>query len=100
MMKAKEALSLGVVDRVFEPVDFLEKSFGFAARILSGSESITRQDFSKDDEGYKRAIQQGQAMMKKKYGGGDVAAPIKALELIKAAQHSTLSQGFDAEDET
>ncbi|MBM3719480.1 MAG: 3-hydroxyacyl-CoA dehydrogenase [Actinobacteria bacterium] len=100
MMKAKDALSLGVVDRVFEPVDFLEKSFGFAAQILSGSETITRSDFSKEDEVYKGAIEQGHAMMKKKYGGADVAAPLKALELIKAAQHATLSQGFDAEDET
>jgi enoyl-CoA hydratase/carnithine racemase len=91
MMKAKDALALGVVDRVFEPVDFLEKSFGFAARILAGSESITRSDFSKDDEAYKRAIEQGHAMMKKKYGGADVASPLKALELIKATPKMRLS---------
>ena len=30
MMKAKDALALGVVDAVFEPADFLEKSISFA----------------------------------------------------------------------
>jgi enoyl-CoA hydratase/carnithine racemase len=37
MMKAKDALSLGVVDAVYEPADFLEKSVAFTASVLSGS---------------------------------------------------------------
>ncbi len=100
MMKAKDALSLGVVDRVFEPVDFLEKSLSFAAAILSGKETIKRQDFSSDSAAWQRAIESGHALMRKKYGGAEVAAPMKALELIKAAEKNTLSQGFNAEDET
>ena len=35
MMKAKDALSLGVVDAVYEPADFLERSVSFAAKVLS-----------------------------------------------------------------
>ena len=37
MMKAKDALSLGLVDAVYEPADFLEHSMAFAASILSGA---------------------------------------------------------------
>ena len=48
MMKAKDAQGLGVVDAVFEPADFLEKSIAFAARIVSGKEKIERKDYSTD----------------------------------------------------
>ena len=45
MMKAKDALTLGVVDAVFEPADFLEKSLQFAAAIISGKNKIERKDY-------------------------------------------------------
>jgi 3-hydroxyacyl-CoA dehydrogenase/enoyl-CoA hydratase/carnithine racemase len=99
MMKAKEALALGVVDAVFEPADFLEKSCAFAADILSGKKKIERVDHSKDAESWQRAIAIGKAAVAKKYGGAEVAAPLRALELIAAAKSNTLDQGFDAEDE-
>ena len=35
MMKSKDALGLGIVDAVYAPADFLEKSVAFAASILS-----------------------------------------------------------------
>ena len=40
MLKAKDALSLGVVDAVYEPADFLEHSVKFAADILSGKKNF------------------------------------------------------------
>jgi 3-hydroxyacyl-CoA dehydrogenase/enoyl-CoA hydratase/carnithine racemase len=72
MMKAKDALALGVVDAVFDPADFLENSCAFAASILAGS---------------------------KKIGGADIASPRKALELIAAAKSCNNGEGFDAEDQ-
>ena len=99
MMKAKEALALGLVDAVFEPADFLEKSCAFAAELLSGKRKIERVDHSKDDSAWERAIATGKGAVAKKYGGAEVAAPFKALELIAAAKTNTLDQGFDAEDE-
>jgi enoyl-CoA hydratase/carnithine racemase len=48
MMKAKEALKLGVVDAVFEPADFLERSIAFAVGILNGTTKIERADYSND----------------------------------------------------
>lgn len=99
MMKAKDALGLGVVDAVYEPADFLEHSVKFAADVISGKKKIDRTDFSKDSAGFEKAIATGKAAIAKKYGGAEIAAPLKALELIAAAQSNTFSQGFDAEDQ-
>jgi 3-hydroxyacyl-CoA dehydrogenase/enoyl-CoA hydratase/carnithine racemase len=99
MMKAKDALGLGVVDAVYEPADFLEHSIKFAAEIISGKKKIERSDFSKDSAGFEKAIATGKAAVAKKYGGAEIASPLKALELIAAAQTNTYSQGFDAEDQ-
>ena len=99
MMKAKDALGLGVVDAVYEPADFLENSIKFAAQVISGAKKIERNDYSKDSDGFAKAIATGRAAVAKKYGGAEITAPLKALELIKAAQTNTYSQGFDAEDQ-
>jgi 3-hydroxyacyl-CoA dehydrogenase/enoyl-CoA hydratase/carnithine racemase len=98
MMKAKDALALGVVDAVFEPADFLEKSVAFAASILSGATKIDRKDHSQDPA-WDAALATGKAAALKKFGGADIASPRKALELIAAARTNTRSQGFDAEDQ-
>jgi len=98
MMKAKDALALGVVDAVFEPADFLEKSVAFAASVLSGATKIERKDFS-NDPAWDAALAVGKAAALKKFGGADIASPRKALELIAAARTCTNGEGFDAEDQ-
>ena len=99
MMKSKDALALGVVDAVFEPADFLEKSVAFAASVLSGSTKIERKDYSADPA-WDAALAAGRAAALKKYGGAEIASPMKALELIAAAKSNSRGQGFDAEDAT
>ena len=99
MMKAKEALELGVVDAVFEPADFLERSCALAAGILSGSKKIERIDYTKDEASWEKAQSMGRAIVAKKYGGADIEPSRRALELIAAARTNTADQGFDAEDE-
>ena len=98
MMKSKDALALGVVDAVYEPADFLEKSVSFAARVLSGAEKIERKDYSADPA-WDGALAAGRATALKKFGGAELASPTKALELIKAAKTNTRGAGFDAEDQ-
>ncbi len=101
MMKSKDALSLGVVDAVYAPADFLENSVLFVAQVLSGKKVIERKDFTNQsfDEEWKSALSIGRAAMLKKYGGAELPSPTKALELIEAARSNTLSTGFDAEDQ-
>ena len=98
MMKAKDALNLGVVDAVFDPADFIERSIGFAVSVLNGSHSIERKDYSRDPA-WESALATGKAAALKKYGGAVMTSPMKALELIAAAQTNTRGAGFDAEDQ-
>ena len=98
MMKAKDALALGVVDAVYEPADFLERSVAFAANVLSGKNKIERKDYSKDPA-WDSALATGKAASLKKYGGAEIASPMRALELIAAARTNTRGAGFDAEDQ-
>jgi 3-hydroxyacyl-CoA dehydrogenase/enoyl-CoA hydratase/carnithine racemase len=98
MMKAKDALALGVVDAIYEPADFLEKSVAFAAAILSGKRRIERKDYS-TDPAWESALAAGRQAALKKYGGAEIASPTAALTLIAAAQHNTKTAGFDAEDQ-
>jgi 3-hydroxyacyl-CoA dehydrogenase/enoyl-CoA hydratase/carnithine racemase len=97
MMKAKDALALGVVDAVYEPADFLEKSVAFAAGVLNGSVKVERKDYS-SDPAWDSALAAGRAAALKKFGGAELASPTKALELIAAAKSNTRGAGFDAED--
>ncbi len=99
MMKAKDALALGVVDAVYEPADFLERSVSFAANVLSGKNKIERKDYS-SDPAWDSALATGKAAALKKYGGAEIASPMRALELIAAARTNTRGAGFDAEDQT
>ena len=98
MMKAKDALALGVVDAVYEPADFLEKSAAFAARILNGAQKIERKDYSADPA-WDAALAAGRATALKKFGGAELASPTNALELIAAAKTNSRGAGFDAEDQ-
>ena len=97
MMKAKDALGLGVVDAVYEPSDFLEHSVKFVADVLNGKKKIERKDFSKDSAGFEKAIATGKAAVAKKYSGAQIASPLAALELVKAAQTNCVRDGYVAE---
>jgi 3-hydroxyacyl-CoA dehydrogenase/enoyl-CoA hydratase/carnithine racemase len=98
MMKAKDALALGVVDAVYQPADFLERSVGYAADVLSGKVAVERKDYSTDPS-WDSVLATGKAAALKKYGGAEIASPMRALELIAASKTASLSSGFDAEDQ-
>ena len=98
MMKAKDALKLGVVDAVFDPSDFLERSIAFTVSVLSGATKIERKDY-RDDADWDTALATGRSAALKKFGGAEIASPQRALELIAAARTNTRSEGFDAEDQ-
>ena len=98
MLKANDALALGVTDAVFAPADFLENSVRFAAQVLSGAKKITRPDHTADVAQWEGAINTGKAAVAKKYGGAPISAPAMALELITASRTNSLSEGFDAEE--
>ena len=98
MLKAHEALELGVVDAVYLPADFLEKSLSFAAEILSGTKKIERSNHLNDESAWKAAAEIGAAAKRKKYGDANVDAPRLALKLMAEARSATRDSGFAAED--
>jgi len=98
MLKAKEALALGVVDDVYAPADFLEKSIYFAVSILNGSRKIERTDH-RNDPAWDLALATGRAIALKKFGGAEIASPMRGLALIADARTSSRGAGFDAEDQ-
>jgi 3-hydroxyacyl-CoA dehydrogenase/enoyl-CoA hydratase/carnithine racemase len=100
MLTGLEALEIGIADEAFSPADFLEHSAAFVAQILSGKKTISRKDHTTNSENWNRAIATGTAAALKKYGGAQIAAPTRALELVAASRTSTRDQGFEAENQT
>src|ERR1700729_4450118 len=42
MLRGPEAFELGIADAMFQPADFLEESLRWAARVLTGAETVSR----------------------------------------------------------
>lgn len=98
MLKAKEALELGIADEIYQPVDFLERSVQFVADVLNGKKKIDRKDHSNDPD-WDSALAAGRAAINKKYNGAKVKNAEYALELIKESKSNTIEQGLKREVE-
>ena len=98
MLKAKEALALGMADEMYEPVDFLEKSVAFVAAVLNGTKKIERKDHSNDPD-WDSALAAGRAAINKKYNGAKVKNAEYALELIAESKTNTIEEGLKREVE-
>jgi 3-hydroxyacyl-CoA dehydrogenase len=98
MLKAKEALALGMADEMYEPVDFLEKSVAFVADVLTAKKSFPRADHSNDAD-WDTALAAGRAAIDKKYNGAKVRNAEYALQLITEAKTNTIEQGLAREVE-
>ena len=98
MLKAKEAVALGMADEIYEPADFLERSVKFVADVLTGKKKIERKDHSNDPD-WDSALAAGRAAITKKYNGAKVKNAEYALELIGNAKSNTIEQGLAREVE-
>jgi len=91
LLKAEEAVELGIADKLLEPVEFVDESLAFAASL-----SIEREapDWSELD-----------AVVRKTRARVDDAvheatrAPYVALDLIAGARDWTIEEGYAAEEE-
>jgi 3-hydroxyacyl-CoA dehydrogenase/enoyl-CoA hydratase/carnithine racemase len=98
MMKGTEAYQLGLADAMFEPVDFLEESLAWAARVVSGETTVTRPEVDRDEAAWDAAIARAKGLADVKTARR-AKSPYAALDLIAAARTATREQGFAAEDE-
>jgi 3-hydroxyacyl-CoA dehydrogenase/enoyl-CoA hydratase/carnithine racemase len=91
LLKAQEAFELGIVDKLLDPVEFLDESLAFA-RDLSIERS--EPDWSEVETVLRRARSRVDDAVH-----GATRAPYVALDLIAGAQHWSLEEGYAAEED-
>jgi 3-hydroxyacyl-CoA dehydrogenase/enoyl-CoA hydratase/carnithine racemase len=95
MLRGAQAYSLGIADAMFEPADFLAESLRWAALVLTGSVSVTREPGPGD---WDQAVSAARLFADGKLHGA-APAPYRAIDLVAAARGRTRDEGFAAEDE-
>src|SRR6185437_7784687 len=112
MLRGPEAFALGIADAMFEPADFLEESLRWAARVLGGTETVTRWAGSPAaslglepapagdaaQAEWDAAVAGARFLVDGKLHGA-APAPYRALDLVAAARTASRDEAFAAEDD-
>nr|WP_245867203.1 3-hydroxyacyl-CoA dehydrogenase NAD-binding domain-containing protein [Serinibacter salmoneus] len=96
-LSAPDVARLGLVDAVFEPADFLERSIAWTAAVLRGEITPTRpepESRASTDAAFAVARAQLDAVV-----GTSRPAPHRALDLMERARDRSVAESFVAEDE-
>jgi 3-hydroxyacyl-CoA dehydrogenase/enoyl-CoA hydratase/carnithine racemase len=96
MLRAVQAHQVGISDALFEPADFLERSFAWAASVLRGETAVTRPEI--DRASWSGVVEFARAMLDEKLHGA-MPAPYRALDLLTLAKDDSFATGTAAEDE-
>ena len=96
LLQAVEAFELGIVDRLFDPVEFLDESLQFARDLASNSVSPAREEPDWSD--VETVLRKARSRVDDAVHGA-TRAPYVALDLIAGAQHWTLEEGYAAEED-
>jgi 3-hydroxyacyl-CoA dehydrogenase/enoyl-CoA hydratase/carnithine racemase len=95
LLSAPEALELGLVDRVLEPVEFVDESLTFAVEIVgAGGIERAEPDWSELDTLLRKARSRVDDAVH-----GATRAPYVALDLIAGAKEWTIDEGYRAEED-
>ncbi|MBU4173466.1 MAG: enoyl-CoA hydratase/isomerase family protein [Actinobacteria bacterium] len=96
MMNGKKGFELGLGERLFEPVEFMDESIEFLADIITGEVTIKREkpDYSNIDQ----LIDTARGLVTARVHSGAIA-PYRALDLIKGSAEWSLDEGFAQEDQ-
>lgn len=100
ILKAPEALSLGIADVMFGPARFLEESLKWADSVLSGHKPERPHQPGKIEKlaKWQMAVKIARKMVEDKLG--DVpASPFAALDLLEAARKNDREAAFAREDD-
>ncbi|MGW9403628.1 3-hydroxyacyl-CoA dehydrogenase NAD-binding domain-containing protein [Arthrobacter sp. NPDC055585] len=93
------AYKLGIADALFEPADFLEQSLAWAARVITGAETVTRPnavDPSVVGDRWDAAVAAGRAFVEARTSNA-APAPAKVLDILEAGKDWTREQSREAE---
>ena len=100
-LKAQDAFDLGIADRIFPSVNFLEDSIRFADGVLSGTEKVERKHAPGKLERLAKwdiAIKIARDTVSSRLGTVP-ASPFAALDLLKAAKSGSKEECFALEDD-
>ena len=97
MLRAAQALELGIADVMFEPADFLVQSLRWASSVLSEEFQVPRKTLASAED-WSAAAREARFFADGKVHGA-APAPYRAIELIEAARERSRDEGFAAEDE-
>ena len=86
-LKGRQAFELGLADACFSGADYLEQSLLWAARVLTGAETVQRPEVDRGDA-WDAAVARGRGIADSKTGGASPAA-YRAVELIEGALAKT-----------
>jgi 3-hydroxyacyl-CoA dehydrogenase len=95
MINGDKAFEIGLADRLFDAVEFLDDSIRFLEGIIDGSEKVERGAVDTGD--LKPLIQKAREFIDSKVHGAAIA-PYRALQLIEGAFTWDVDQGFEEED--
>jgi 3-hydroxyacyl-CoA dehydrogenase/enoyl-CoA hydratase/carnithine racemase len=95
MINGARAFEMGLADRLFETVEFLDDSIRFLEGIIDGSEKVERPVV--DTSNLKLVMKEARKFVDSKVHGAAIA-PYRALTLIENAFSWAVDEGFEEED--
>jgi 3-hydroxyacyl-CoA dehydrogenase/enoyl-CoA hydratase/carnithine racemase len=94
LIGAADAVELGLVDRLLEPVEFVDESLAFAVELVEhGGVERHEPDWSESETTFRKARARVDDAVH-----GATRAPYVALDLIEGARDWSTSEGFAAEE--
>ena len=94
MLKAAEVAGVGIADRVFEAVEFVDDSLAFARELADNPLRRVESDWSEADRIFRRARNDVDDAVH-----GAAPAPYVALDLIEGAREWALEEGYRREED-
>ncbi len=95
LLKADEALELGIVDSVLDPVEFVDDSLAFARDVASNNLSLARE--TPDWSELETVLRKTRSRVDDAVHGA-TRAPYVALDLIAGAKDWTIEEGYAQEE--
>jgi len=94
MLTGRQATELGLADRLFEPVEFLDESVAFARELVERPLERTEPDWSDAERLFRRARSSVEDAVH-----GATPAPYVALDLIEGARGWAVEEGYLREED-
>jgi 3-hydroxyacyl-CoA dehydrogenase/enoyl-CoA hydratase/carnithine racemase len=96
LLKAPEAVELGIVDRLLEPVEFVDESLAFARELASNKLLLAREEADWSD--LETVVRKARSRVDDAVHGA-TRAPYVALDLIAGARNWMVDEGYAAEEQ-